>query len=394
MKKYSIFIFLGLFVVALVSVSAPVAAVEKPDFDLESKSAVLMDAQTGEVLYSKDSHQKLRPASITKIMTMLLTMESLEEGRVKLTDKVTTSEHAAQMGGSQIWLEPGEEMTVQEMIKAVAIVSANDACVALAEYLYGTEEDFVAAMNDKAQELGMEKSYFYNTNGLPTNDSETEGNYTTAHDVALMSQALIEHSQVLEYTSIWTDHLREGDSFLRNTNDLVRFYDGADGLKTGYTTEAGFCLSATAQRKGMRFIAVVMKAPNSKVRFAEAKKLLSYAFNIHRSISVVQSGEDIGEVRVFKGQQKQVTATAKEDLNVVVTKGEEDNITQQTKLDKEVVAPIKSGAKVGEIVVTKEEQVLGRVDLVAKKEVKKANLIKIIIQLFQKFISKLVNSFA
>ncbi|GAB6098985.1 serine hydrolase [Halanaerocella petrolearia] len=352
-----------------------------------------MDARSGKVLYSKNSHQKLPPASITKIMTMLLAMEALDEGRVKLTDKVTVSEHAAKMGGSQIWLEPGEEMTLEEMLKAVAIVSANDACVAIAEYLHGTEEDFVAAMNEKAEELGMEDTRFYNTNGLPIDEPEIEGNYTTAHDVALMSRELIKHKQVLEYTSTWIDHLRDGDSFLRNTNDLVRFYEGADGLKTGYTSEAGFCLSSTASRRGMRFIAVVMNAPNSKIRFAESKKILSYAFSIHRSIQVAKEDEEIGQVKVFKGKRSELTAVAKENLNVVVVKGEEDNITKQTRLDKEVIAPVKKGDKVGEIVVLKGEKALDRVDLVARSDVEKASLFKIIGQLLRRFISQLLNLF-
>ncbi|WP_459840656.1 D-alanyl-D-alanine carboxypeptidase family protein [Halanaerocella petrolearia] len=393
MKKCRVTIIFSLVVLLLSLLCLPVIAIKKPSFELKSKSAVLMDARSGKVLYSKNSHQKLPPASITKIMTMLLAMEALDEGRVKLTDKVTVSEHAAKMGGSQIWLEPGEEMTLEEMLKAVAIVSANDACVAIAEYLHGTEEDFVAAMNEKAEELGMEDTRFYNTNGLPIDEPEIEGNYTTAHDVALMSRELIKHKQVLEYTSTWIDHLRDGDSFLRNTNDLVRFYEGADGLKTGYTSEAGFCLSSTASRRGMRFIAVVMNAPNSKIRFAESKKILSYAFSIHRSIQVAKEDEEIGQVKVFKGKRSELTAVAKENLNVVVVKGEEDNITKQTRLDKEVIAPVKKGDKVGEIVVLKGEKALDRVDLVARSDVEKASLFKIIGQLLRRFISQLLNLF-
>ncbi|WP_408954616.1 D-alanyl-D-alanine carboxypeptidase family protein [Natroniella sp. ANB-PHB2] len=366
-------------------------AIETPEFNLESKSAVLIDAKSGRILYEKNPHQQKPPASITKIMTMLLTMEAIEEGRAQLTDKVPTSEHAAEMGGSQIWLEPGEEMTLKEMLKAIAIVSANDACVAVAEYLYGTEEEFVRAMNEKAEELGMENTYFKNTNGLPITEEGEEANYTTAYDIALMSRELLKYPEVLEYTSTWIDNLRDGESFLRNTNDLVRFYDGADGLKTGYTAEAGFCLSATASQKGMRFIAVVMNAPNSRVRFQETRQLLSYAFNIHQAINIVEKGVEVNQIDVFKGKSEQVTAITAEELTVSVIKGEENEVKKQIWLDQEVVAPIATGDKIGEIIVIKNGEQIGQVDLVAAEEVEEANLFELIILLIKKFISNLIN---
>ncbi|AGB40559.1 D-alanyl-D-alanine carboxypeptidase [Halobacteroides halobius DSM 5150] len=386
MKNSRIIMIMGLVLIILFSSLMPSVAQKNSGFDLESKSAVLMDAQSGEIIYSKNANEKLPPASITKIMTMLLTMEALDEGEVSLTDEITASEHASKMGGSQIWLEPGEKMTLEQLLKAVAIVSANDACVAIAEHLYGTEEKFVEAMNKKAKELGMKNTYFYNTNGLPIEDSESKGNYTTAYDVALMSRALLQYPQVLKYTSTWIDHLRDGESFLRNTNNLVRFYNGADGLKTGYTSEAGFCLSATAQKEGMRFIAVVMKAPNSKVRFAEAKKLLSYAFSIHKSLLIAKKGEKIEQVNVFKGQKQNIAIEAKEDVNVIIKKGEGENLTKQIRVNKEIVAPIKKGDKVGEIVILQGDQVLERVDLVAQEGVEKANIFKITVQLLKRFI--------
>ncbi|MCK8816593.1 D-alanyl-D-alanine carboxypeptidase [Natroniella sulfidigena] len=372
-------------------ITQPGLAVEVPDFDLESESAILMDAESGRVLYEKNPHQQKPPASITKIMTMLLTMEALEEGRAQLTDKVPTSEHAAQMGGSQIWLEPGEEMTLKEMLKAIAIVSANDACVAVAEYLYGTEEEFVRAMNQKAEELGMENTYFKNTNGLPITEEGEEGNYTTAYDVALMSRELLKYPEILEYTSTWIDHLRDGESFLRNTNDLVRFYEGADGLKTGYTAEAGFGLSATASQRGMRFISVVLDAPNSKVRFRESRELLSYAFNIHQAIEIVEKDLEIDQIDVFKGKDDQVTAIVAEDLTVSVIKGEEGEVKKQIWLDQEITAPIDSGDKVGEVIVLKDGEEIGQVDLVAAEKVEEANLFELIISIFKKFISSLIN---
>jgi D-alanyl-D-alanine carboxypeptidase (penicillin-binding protein 5/6) len=383
---------LSLVVIILFFTCLPVGATEEAEFELESEAAVLMNAQTGELLYSKNSQLELPPASITKIMTMLLVMEDLDKGHINLTDEVTTSEKAANMGGSQIWLEPGEVMTVEEMLKAVAIVSANDACLALAEYLEGTEARFVERMNDKAKELGMENTKFYNTNGLPTNE-EGQETYTTPQDIAIMSRELINYPKVLEHSSTWIDHLRDGESFLRNTNKLVRFFEGADGLKTGHTSKAGFCLSATAKRDGMRFISVVMKAPSSEVRFAEARELLSYAFSIHRSVLVVDGGEEIGEVSVFKGAQDRVTAVTEDKLNIVVEKGEGENIVKQSRLNEEVVAPIEQGDKIGEVVALKDGQEIDKVDLVAKEGVEKAGFFQIIVQLFMRFLGKLLNIF-
>ncbi len=389
-----ILIAVGLISLFLVSfLFNPVIAFDSPEFDLQSQSAILMDAKSGKILYQKNADQKLPPASITKVMTMLLAMEAVEEGRVDWDDKITTSEYAAQMGGSQIWLEPGEEMTFSDLLKAVAVVSANDACVAIAEHIYGREEEFVRVMNQKAKELGMEDTYFYNTNGLPPTDPKVKGNYTTAYDIALMSRELLKYPKILDYTSIWIDHLRGEESFLRNTNNLVRFYKGADGLKTGYTNEAGFCLSSTATRKGIRFIAVVMNAPNSKIRFKEASDLLSYAFGIHRSITIINKGEEVDKVNVFKGIKEEISVVAKDDLQVAIIKGEEDKVVKQTRLNKEVVAPIKAGDKVGEIIILKGEEELGRVDLVAKEEVEKAGFFKIILQLIKRFISRLFNIF-
>lgn len=366
-----------------------ITTANKLDFKLKSESAVLMDFNSGKIIYQKNAHKKLPPASITKIMTMLLIMESIEEGRIKLTDKIIVSEHAANMGGSQIWLEVGEEMKVEELLKAVAIVSANDACVAIAEHIYGTEEEFIVQMNQRATELGMKDTKFYNTNGLPIKE-EKIGNYTTAYDVALMTRELVTHPKILDYTSRWIDHLREGDSFLRNTNKLVRFYDGADGIKTGYTTEAGFCLSATAEKKGLRFISVIMKAPSSQVRFNESKKLLSSAFSIYRPFKVVKKDEVITKIKVFKGKKQQVEIVPNEELTISVLRGSEDNLLQRIILKKEVTAPLKKDEKLGQLFILKDEDEIGKVDLVAAERIRKANYFEILINLWGDFINNLI----
>nr|WP_239559137.1 D-alanyl-D-alanine carboxypeptidase family protein [Sporohalobacter salinus] len=379
------------------SFSLTLSAKELPDpeFDLEAKSAVLMEANSGRIIYEKNAHEELPPASITKTMTLLLTMEAIDEGKAELGEVVTTSERAAEMGGSQIWLEPGEEMKLEEMIKAIAIVSANDACVAVAEHLYGTEEAFVNAMNKKAEELGLDDTYFINTNGLPANNSDERGNYTSAHDVAIMSRELVtNYPQVLKYTKIWIDHLRDGDSFLRNTNNLVRFYKGADGLKTGYTSEAGYGVAATAERKGMRFIAVVMKGETSDTRFEEAGELLSYGFSIYRSIPVITQGETvIDAVEIYKGKDPKVEAIAKKDLTAAVIKGNQDNLKRQILVKKDLTAPIKKGEKIGELRVLSNGEKIASVDLVANREVQKGNIIQIMIQLLKKFLLNIVNVF-
>ncbi|MGM0501259.1 MAG: D-alanyl-D-alanine carboxypeptidase family protein [Bacillota bacterium] len=376
-------------IISIIFFTLPVTA-NNPDFKLQSKSAVLMEYKSGKIIYQNNAREKLPPASITKIMTMLLVMEALEEGGVGLNDSITVSSHAASMGGSQVWLEPGEEMKLANLLKAVAIVSANDACVALAEYISGTEQEFVEQMNHRATELGMKNTKFYNTNGLPSDNELGKENYTTAYDVALMTRELLKYSQILEYTSVWIDHLRAGESFLRNTNELVRFYEGADGIKTGYTTEAGFCLSATAQRKGMRFIAVIMKGPTSKVRFKESKELLSYAFNIHNSFVIAKPGTIIDEVKVFKGKEDKVAAVAKDELIVAVLKGNEDSLVKRTVLKKQITAPVRAGDDLGEIIVLSGENKLGAVELIAQNNVKKANFLGIISNLWVSFLDKLI----
>ncbi len=360
------------------------------DFELESKSAILMEYETGEILYQKEANLELPPASMTKIMTMFLVMEAVEEGRVKLDDKLVVSEFAASMGGSQIWLEPGEEMTLEEMMKAIAIVSANDACVAVAEYLYGTEDAFVKGMNDKARELGLKNTYFYNTNGLPTDNPDIQGNYTSAHDLAEMARELLKHNKVLEWTSTWIDYLRDGSSVLNNTNRLVRFYLGADGLKTGYTEEARFCLTSTAQREGVRFIAVVMGVDDSSTRFEESGKLLTYGFGMYQGLKIAKSNELIEEISIFNGKEELANAIVDKELIVPVRRGREDEISKIIELNDNIQVPLIKGDKIGQIKVYKGNLLLKKTDIIVDRDVYKASFFQMISRIIQRSIISIV----
>lgn len=367
---------------------------EEVDFELKSKSAILMEYESGDVLYKKNPHQELAPASMTKIMTMLLTMEAVEDGRVKLDDKIVVSEFAASMGGSQIWLEPGEEMTLEAMLKAIAIVSANDACVAVAEYLNGTEESFVKSMNDRARELGLENTYFYNTNGLPPDNPDIQGNYTSAYDLAVMGRELLKHSKVLEWTSTWIDYLRNGDSVLNNTNRLVRFYKGADGLKTGYTEEARFCLTSTAKRDGVRFIAVVMGAEDSKIRFAESGKLLTYGFGLYKGLKIASQGELIEEINIFNGKEEIANAVVEGDLLVPVRRDREDEVNRVVDLNKNIYAPLKKGDIIGEVKVYKGNLLLKKGNIIIDRNIEKASFFQMIARIIQRSIASIVGVFS
>ncbi|MFC5531681.1 D-alanyl-D-alanine carboxypeptidase family protein [Cohnella yongneupensis] len=330
----------------------------KPVADLaaSAKSAILMDADSGTVIYQKNSNIQLPPASITKIMTMLLVMEAIDEGRLKLTDKVQTSEHAASMGGSQIFLEPGEEMTVEDMLKGVALASGNDASVALAEKIGGSEPQFVAMMNEKAQQLGMKNTKFENCNGLPA-----AGHLSSAHDIAIMSRELLKYDGITKYTGLYQDHLRKNSEkpfWLVNTNKLVRFYHGADGLKTGYTNEAKFCLSATARRDNLRLIAVVMGEPNTKSRNAEVSHLFDYAFAQYTNVPLYKKGDAIGELTIEKGAIKKVPLVAKHPYSILLRKGDAGKgIHHELVLD-QVRAPVQAGDPIGKLVVYRNSEII------------------------------------
>ncbi|SEL86133.1 D-alanyl-D-alanine carboxypeptidase (penicillin-binding protein 5/6) [Paenibacillus sp. cl141a] len=341
-----------------------------------ARSAILLDADTGTIIYEKNSHDKLPPASITKVMTMLLTMEAIDEGQLKWTDKVRTSEYAASMGGSQIFLEPGEEMTVDEMLKGIAMASGNDASVAMAEKIAGSEQSFVKMMNEKAAELGMKDTHFVNCNGLPA-----ENHYTSAHDIAVMSRELLKYDQITKYTGAYQDYLRKDSEkpfWLVNTNKLVRFYTGADGLKTGYTSEAKFCLSATAKRDGLRAVAVVMGAPDTKTRNNEVSRMFDYAFSQYTMHSIYKPGEVLGIVKVQKGNVPEISIQAEKDYSVLVKKGVKNpDISHEIQLDPNVKAPVAAGQVIGKLSVYQGDQLVKEFELTSPVKVEKAGFWKL-----------------
>ncbi|MCC3373452.1 D-alanyl-D-alanine carboxypeptidase family protein [Cohnella sp. REN36] len=360
------------------------AAGPQTDMAANARSAILIDADSGTVIYEKNSHSALPPASITKIMTMLLVMEAIADGRLKLDDKVQTSEYAASMGGSQIFLEPGEEMTVHDLLKGVAMASGNDASVALAEKLAGSEAEFVRLMNQRGAELGMKDTKFFNCNGLPV-----AGHVSSAHDIAVMSRELLKHPEITKYTGAYQDYLRKDTPkpfWLVNTNKLVRFYQGADGLKTGFTSEAKFCLSATARRDNLRVIAVVMGEPNTKTRNAEVSKLFDYAFAQFTNVSIYKTGDTIGTLKVSKGAAEKLPIVAKHPYSVLVRKGEAGkNIRHELKLYDKVTAPVKAGQPVGKLTVYKGNELLTEFPIEAPSHVDRAGYWK----LFKRSTSKL-----
>ena len=349
--------------------STPVNAAIGQTLDIKAKSVVLMEPNTGKVLYESNSDEKLPPASITKIMSLLLVMEAIDRGDISLETVVTASEHACSMGGSQIWLEPGETMTVNDLLKAAVIASANDACVALGETVAGSEEGFVALMNERANELGMTNTHFVNCTGL-----DAEEHLTTAYDVALMSSALIKHDLIKDYSTVWMDTLRDGKSELVNTNKLVRFYEGTTGLKTGTTSTARYCLSATAERNGLELVAVVMAGESSNDRFGGAKKLLDYGFANYNYSSIDAGLEEKPKIQVLKGTQKTVEALPQGTLNVLLPKTASGNIERKTVLSENVTAPVKKGDVLGTVTVTLNGEQLGEIALVAKEDVKRLTL--------------------
>jgi D-alanyl-D-alanine carboxypeptidase (penicillin-binding protein 5/6) len=353
------------------------------NFDLKSKSAILMDASTGKVLYEKNSHEELPPASVTKVMTMLLVMEALDSGKIKTTDKVVTSEHAFDMGGTQIYLEVGEEMTVDDLLKSVAMNSANDASVALAEYISGSEEKFVEEMNKRAKELGAKNTNFKNASGLPEKD-----HYTSVYDIALISRELVKHKGIFKYLTDKIDSVRNGKFSLANTNKLLWRYQGADGIKTGSTSEALYCLSATAKRGDTRFIAVIFGAPDSNTRFKEASKLLDYGFANFETKKVVEAGKIYGTVKVLKGEQDYINAVANTDEYILLKKGEAKNIKQEIIINKYVEAPIKVGAKIGTIKIYDGNNLIKTVSLTSNQNVKKSNIFDNLRKVYKSWIEK------
>lgn len=339
------------------------------DLGLNAKSAILMEEATGNILYESNPDERLPIASVTKVMTMLLIMEAVDSGKINLDDMVTVSENAMSYGGSTMFLETGEQLTVNDMLKGIAVASANDGCVAMAEHLAGSESAFVDMMNEKAKELGMENTHFMNTNGLDEDD-----HYSSARDVAIMSRELMKHETIFNYTSIWMDTLSGGKFQLANTNKLIRFYDGANGLKTGSTSKALCCLSAAAKRNDMQLIAVVLGAPTSAERFASAKSLLDYGFANYAVNTQITAGDEVQKIAVEKGVDKEVGVVAGDSCSTLVKKGQEDNITKEIKIDETITAPIEAGQKIGTMTISRDGEVIADIDLNASSAVEKKGI--------------------
>lgn len=349
-------------------------AVTNNPLKLTCGGAILIEQNTGNVLYNYNMHEKLRPASVTKVMTILLIMEAIDSGKIKLTDKVPCSESASSMGGSQIWLNTTEELTVDEMLKAICVVSANDCTVAMAEYLEASQEAFVAKMNEKAKQLGMNDTTFKNCHGI-----DEDGHVTSAYDIAIMSRELLtKHPSITKYTTIYMDSLRDGKSELVNTNKLVRNYDGCTGLKTGSTSLALFNLSASATRNGMSLIAVVMKGKTSNERFQEARKLLDYGFTNYQYKELGKANDVVGNLTINKGIENNVPVQIKNDVGLVMKKTNSNNISQNIEIFNNISAPVEKGQKVGELTFKINDKQIAKVDLIASKDVPKYSLTSMI----------------
>lgn len=347
--------------------------------NLECGGAVLIEQNSGQVLYDHNMHEKLRPASVTKVMSILLIMEAVDSGRISLDDKIPCSENARSMGGSQIWLDTRETLTVNEMLKAICVVSANDCTVAMAEYLAGSEEAFVMQMNQKAKSLGMNDTTFKNCHGI-----DEDGHVTSAYDIALMSRELLtNHPSITNYTTIWMDSLRDGKSQLVNTNKLIRNYKGATGLKTGSTSVALYNLSASATRDNLSLIAVIMKAPSTKVRFSEASALLDYGFNNYSYKEFGKSRDIVNTITVDKGIFKTVDAVLESSCGALIKKGEDKNIVQDVSLCDNIIAPVSEGQVLGKVTYTCNGETVGSTNIIAKNDIKKVSLWSMAAYLYQ-----------
>ena len=363
-----------------------ISTVANPSFTFESYSQVLMEPSTGRILYANNENEKMLPASVTKVMTLLLIMEQIDSGVLDYADTVTCSKNASEMGGSQIWFEEGETITIDEALKAICVVSANDVTVAMAELIGGNEENFVIAMNAKARELGMENTHFMNCHGI-----DEEGHYTCAKDVAIMARELItKHPNILNYTSIWMDTLRDGKTELTSTNKLIRFYDGATGLKTGYTSSALYNLVATATRKDTTFISVVMKAPSSDVRLAETKTLLDYGFATYETKKICSSNTILEEIDINKNIDKKLETRLEDDIYNLVEKGKNIETEQIITYNDNLVAPINANDIIGnvEIIDKTTNEIIGKTNIVANNNVDRSRITDYLKFIFTKFLLK------
>lgn len=362
------------FILSFVMLFNTVVFAEKTQSDdIDAKAYILIEQSTGRVLAENNADEQLPIASVTKIMTMLLIMEAIEDGKTSFDDLVTVSENAMSYGGSTMFLETGEQLPVHDMLKGIAVASANDGCVAMAEHLTGSETAFVEEMNKRAKELGMKNTNFLNTNGL-----DEDGHYSSARDVALMSRELLNHPKITEYTSIWTDELRDGKFQLANTNKLIRFYTGANGLKTGSTSQALCCLSASAKRDGMQLIAVVLGAPTSDKRFSSAKSLLDYGFANYKINHLVKKDEMICDVDIINGTVDSVKAIAKKDKYSLSEKSNNKDIKRRVFVNEDIKAPVKKGEVLGYVEFVSDGKVIDKVEIVSENEVNKKGISQII----------------
>lgn len=353
------------------------ANTKEAKLDIASKSAVLMDASTGKVLYEKSPHEKLPPASVTKIMTLLLICEALEDGKIKEEDDVQISENAASMGGSQIFLEPGEIQKVDTLVKSIAVASANDACVAMAEYVGGSMEEFVELMNKRAKELGMNDTNFVNTNGLPI-----DNHYTSAYDIALMSKELLSHKKISKYLTTWMDDVvvgkKQAKIGISNTNKLVKHYSGATGVKTGFTQQAKYCLSASALRNNTHLIAVTLCAETSPIRFKDATNLLNYGFANYESVKICGAKDKVATVKFEKGEKESVDLVAKDDLSVLIKKGDKKDFQKKVEIKQDLKLPIKKNTELGVVKVYRGKELVGETKIINNEDINKASYLKML----------------
>ena len=372
-KKVYKWVAVGVILALIVSAVCPLMSYGQEGgggLTVTAKAAVLIDGKTGTVLFESNSHEELPPASVTKIMSMLLVLEAEDRGQISLDDVVTISDRAAEMGGSQMYMEPGETHTVEELLKGAAMASANDACVALAEFVAGSEEAFVDMMNSRAEELGMVNTHFENTNGLPVAD-----HFSSAYDIALMSKELMKHEEIKEWLVTWMDTVNVGlegkqkEFGLTNTNKLIKQYTGATGIKTGFTADAKFCLSGSAQRGDMELIGVILGAETSDIRFSEMKAMLDYGFAVYDSVNIGEKGLSLGTVAVEKGTADSVEGVLAEDISVLTKKEEKQQISKEIIIEESVTAPVKKGDRLGEIRVLKNGEIIETYDIVAETDV-------------------------
>ncbi len=359
--------------------SALAAENKKPasgELETAAQSAILMDGN-GTILYERNSHKRLPPASVTKSMTLLLAVEAVEQGKVSLTDVVSVTENSWRQGGSQIWLEPGEQMTLHEMLIAVAVVSANDAAVAVMEHIYGSEQGAVDAMNQRAASLGLMDTHFANVNGLPASE-----HYMSAYDTALIAKEAVKHPLYMELCSIKEYWLRGGKNWLVNTNKLLWWYKGADGLKTGWTQEAQYCFAGTAKRDGLRLISVVFATPEPRSHLRESMKLLDWGFANYSAMPIVEAGVVVERLAVTKGMETEIQLIAAQELTLLLSKGQNKNLQKKVVAEEVVAAPIQQGQKYGELIVMQDGKEIGKVDLIAQKSIEKASLFKTLKNMF------------